>query len=158
MLSQIIEPRILLRNGNRRLSLTGYAGPVVLAPAPLRLGSRKPPGHRCDLEFAVAYALFENDERLTRPFRTEREVWEAAERADLTTTDPHGGRVLDNNFEIKPCEASPDELFATNGQDIFFPERTTERNSEGRASDPASSPQSSPNSTSKAPRPAKSPA
>jgi hypothetical protein len=69
----------------------------------------------------VPYALFENEERLTRPFRTEREVWEAAERADLTTTDDKGGRVLDNNFEIKPCEASPEE-FAANGQDIFFPE------------------------------------
>jgi hypothetical protein len=82
----------------------------------------------------VPYALFENDDRLTRPFRTEREVWEAAERADLTTTDSQGGKVLDNNFEIKPCEASPDEVFATNGQDvngqdingqdIVFPERS----------------------------------
>jgi hypothetical protein len=84
----------------------------------------------------VPYALFENDDRLTRPFRTEREVWEAAERADLTTTNSQGGKVLDNNFEIKPCEASPDEVLATNGQDsaeqdvnsqdIIFPERTIE--------------------------------
>ncbi|CCD88228.1 conserved protein of unknown function [Bradyrhizobium sp. ORS 285] len=63
-----------------------------------------------DLELLVPYALFENDERLTRPFRTEREVWEAAEQADLVTLDPHGEKVLDNNFEIKPCEATPDEL------------------------------------------------
>jgi hypothetical protein len=84
----------------------------------------------------VPYALFEKDERLTRPFRTEREVWEAAERADLTTTDSHGGKVLDNNFEIKPCEASTDELFAVNGQDIFFPEGRTGPAPEGNASDP----------------------
>jgi hypothetical protein len=101
-------------------------------------------GYRCDLEYAVPYALFENDERLTRPFRTEREVWEAAERADLTTTDWHGGKVLDNNFEIKPCEANPDELFVANGQangqDIFFPERASERIPESHAtSDPGRS-------------------
>lgn len=88
----------------------------------------------------MPFALFENDERLTRPFRTEREVWEAAERADLTTTDSHGGWVLDNNFQIKPCEASQDELFAASGQDIFFPERGTERIAEGHAaSDPGRS-------------------
>jgi hypothetical protein len=85
----------------------------------------------------VPYALFENDDRLTRAFRTEREVWEAAERADLTTTDSQGGKVLDNNFEIKPCEASPDESFATNGQDIIFPERSMDGARQGRAaSDP----------------------
>jgi hypothetical protein len=77
---------------------------------------------RCDLEYTVPYALFENNERLTRPFRTEDEVWEAAERADLLTTDSHGARVLENNFEIKPCEARPEEFIAS-GQDFFFPER-----------------------------------
>ena len=86
----------------------------------------------------MPYALFENDDRLTRPFRTEREVWEAAARADLTTTDSQGGKVLDNNFEIKPCEASPDELFATNGQeingqDIVFPDRSMDNSGQGRA-------------------------
>jgi hypothetical protein len=107
----------------------------------------------------VPYALFENDERLTRPFRTEREVWEAAERADLTTTDSHGGKVLDNNFEIKPCEANPDELFTANGQangqDIFFlPERASERIPESHA---ASDPGRSAKSATKTARPLKSP-
>nr|WP_041756695.1 hypothetical protein [Bradyrhizobium sp. ORS 278] len=68
----------------------------------------------------MPYALFENDERLTRPFRTEREVWEAAEQADLVTLDTHGEKVLDNNFEIKPCEATADELAAA-GPDIVLP-------------------------------------
>lgn len=79
----------------------------------------------------MAYALFENNERLTRPFRTEREVWEAAERADLTTTDSSGEKVLENNFEIKPCEARPDE-FVQNGQDFVFPEPRTEVSPEGQ--------------------------
>ena len=70
----------------------------------------------------MPYALFENDERLTRPFRTEREVWEAAERADLIEFGTHGEKNLDNNFEIKPCEATPEEL-AVAHDDVMFPDR-----------------------------------
>ena len=77
------------------------------------------------LEFIVPYALFENDERLTRPFRTEREVWEAAEQADLVVAGTHGEKILDNNFEIKPCEATAEEL-AMPHSEILFPERTPE--------------------------------
>lgn len=73
----------------------------------------------------MPYALFEKDERLTRPFRTEREVWEAAEQADLVVAGTHGEKLLDNNFEIKPCEATPEELTPTRS-DIVFPERTSE--------------------------------
>ncbi|CCE03476.1 conserved hypothetical protein [Bradyrhizobium sp. STM 3809] len=47
-------------------------------------------------------------------------MWEAAEQADLVTLDPHGEKVLDNNFEIKPCEATADELIGP-GQDIVIP-------------------------------------
>jgi hypothetical protein len=77
-------------------------------------------GYRCDLENTVPYALFENEERLTRPFRTEREVWEAAEQADLVVAGTDGEKVLDNNFEIKPCEATPEELAATIRSDLVF--------------------------------------
>jgi hypothetical protein len=77
------------------------------------------------LEFIVPYALFEKDERLTRPFRTEREVWEAAEQADLVVAGTHGEKILDNNFEIKPCEATPEEL-ATPRSEILFPARSPE--------------------------------
>jgi hypothetical protein len=73
-----------------------------------------------DLEALVPYALFENDEQLTRPFRTEREVWEAAEQADLLTFGTHGEKILDNNFEIKSCEATPEELTAV-PPDIVLP-------------------------------------
>jgi hypothetical protein len=78
--------------------------------------------HPITREIAVPYALFENDEQLTRPFRTEREVWEAAERADLITTGANGEKVLDNNFEIKPCDATAEELRKP-PQEIIFPER-----------------------------------
>jgi hypothetical protein len=84
-------------------------------------------------EFIVPYALFENDERLTRPFRTEREVWEAAEQADLVVAGTHGEKILDNNFEIKPCEATPEEL-ATPRSEILFPERATEQMPSGNGS------------------------
>jgi hypothetical protein len=144
----MMEPQVP-RNGNGPSLLTG-AGPR-------RPGGRPDPrtagGYRGDLECTVPYALFEKDERLTRAFRTEREVWDAAERADLTTTDSRGGKVLDNNFEIKPCEASPDELFAVNGQDIFFPEGPTGPVRDGNAaSDPSRS-----GASEKSVRPAKSP-
>jgi hypothetical protein len=78
------------------------------------------------LEFIVPYALFEKDERLTRPFRTEREVWEAAERADLVVAGTHGEKILDNNFEIKPCEATPEELATATRSEILFSEPAPE--------------------------------
>lgn len=77
-----------------------------------------------NLEALVPYALFENDEQMTRPFRTEREVWEAAEQADLITFGTHGEKILDNNFEIKSCEATPEELTAV-PPDIVLPEAHT---------------------------------
>ena len=77
------------------------------------------------LEFIVPYALFEKDERLTRPFCTEREVWEAAEQADLVVAGTHGEKILDNNFEIKPCEATPEELAPVRSE-ILFPEGVIE--------------------------------
>ena len=73
----------------------------------------------------MPYALFENDERLTRPFRTEREVWEAAERADLIEFGTHGEKTLDNNFEIKPCDATPEEL-AVAEDGVILPDRRSE--------------------------------
>lgn len=87
----------------------------------------------CDPECVVPYALFENDERLTRPFRTEREVWEAAERADLVTIGTHGEKILDNDFEIKACEATPDELAAPHHEIVFT---KSEREDTGRNGPP----------------------
>jgi hypothetical protein len=58
----------------------------------------------------MPYALFEDDERLTRSFATEQEVWAAAERAGLVETRADGKKVLEDNFKIKFCESSPDEI------------------------------------------------
>lgn len=83
----------------------------------------------------MPYALFENDERMTRAFRTERDVWEAAERADLVTLGTHGEKVLDDNFEIKPCEATPDELAAPE-QEIVFTRSAPEQSASDQPEEP----------------------
>ena len=57
----------------------------------------------------MSFALFEGDDRLTRSFATEEEVWMAAERAGLVEVDADGKRRLDGHLEVRPCEASPDE-------------------------------------------------
>ncbi|MBV9458308.1 MAG: hypothetical protein JO141_12440 [Bradyrhizobium sp.] len=57
----------------------------------------------------MAYAVFEDEERLTHIFATEQEAWEAAERAGLVETDRHGNRVLDNHLEIRFCNGEPEE-------------------------------------------------
>ena len=51
----------------------------------------------------MAFALFEDGERVTSIFPTRDEACEAAERADLVETGPHGEKFLDNNLEIRPC-------------------------------------------------------
>jgi hypothetical protein len=86
-----------------------------------------------DLEALVPYALFENDEQMTRPFRTEREVWEAAEQADLITFGTHGEKILDNNLEIKSCEATPEELTAV-PPDVVLPEAHAPDSASGNGS------------------------
>jgi hypothetical protein len=58
----------------------------------------------------MPYALFEDDEKLTRSFPTRQEVWKAAERAGLVVLGTDGGLILDDHFEIKPCEADSGEV------------------------------------------------
>ena len=57
----------------------------------------------------MAYAIFENDERLTRIFATEQEAWDAAERSGLIDVDPDGKKVLDDHMEIRLCAGEPEE-------------------------------------------------
>jgi hypothetical protein len=57
----------------------------------------------------MAYAVFEEDERLTRIFATEQEAWNAAERAGLVDTAPDGKKVLDDHLEIRFCAGAPDK-------------------------------------------------
>ena len=46
----------------------------------------------------MSYALFEDDERLTRSFPSRQQVWQAAERAGLVVPDAEGKMVLDRPF------------------------------------------------------------
>lgn len=57
----------------------------------------------------MAYAVFEDDERLTRMFATEQEAWDAAERAGLVETDADGKKVLEDHLEIRFCLGEPQE-------------------------------------------------
>ena len=57
----------------------------------------------------MAYAVFEDDERLTRMFATEQEAWDAAERAGLVEANADGKKVLENHLEIRFCPGEPQE-------------------------------------------------
>lgn len=58
----------------------------------------------------MSYALFEDDAKLTRSFPSRQQVWEAAERAGLVVAGDDGKMVLDDHFEIKPCDADMNEV------------------------------------------------
>ncbi len=68
----------------------------------------------------MPYALFEDDERLTRSFPTRQEVWKAAEHAGLVVPGTDGELILDDHFEIKPCEADPGEEVINPGSDFIL--------------------------------------
>jgi len=68
----------------------------------------------------MSYALFEDDEKLTRSFPTRHEVWNAAERAGLIVPGPDGKMALEDQFEIKSCEPDPDEVSADPDSDFIF--------------------------------------
>ena len=55
----------------------------------------------------MPYALFENDDKLSRSFPTRNEVWEHADIAGLVTDD-NGKPTLDDHYTIKPCPADPE--------------------------------------------------
>lgn len=57
----------------------------------------------------MAYAVFEDNERMTRIFATEQEAWAAAERAGLVETDADGNRLLEDHLEIRFCDGEPEE-------------------------------------------------
>jgi hypothetical protein len=56
----------------------------------------------------MPYALFENDDQLSRAFATEAEVWQHADDAGLVSDD-NGKPALEDNYVIKPCPAGPAE-------------------------------------------------
>ena len=68
----------------------------------------------------MPYALFSSDAKLSKAYPTEADVWKFARLSglvvDVATDDdktaPHP--VLDNDYEIRPCLAEPDEDPAIN--------------------------------------------
>ncbi len=67
----------------------------------------------------MPYALFEDDERLTRSFPTLQQAWKAAERAGLVVQGADGKMILDDHLEIKPCDADPDDVTDPDSDFIF---------------------------------------
>ena len=57
----------------------------------------------------MPYAVFDDDERLTRIFATEQEAWDAAESAGLVETAPDGTRVLEDHLNIRFCTGEVEE-------------------------------------------------
>jgi hypothetical protein len=57
----------------------------------------------------MPYAVFEDEERLTRIFATEQEAWEAAEGAGLVEMTPDGKKMLDDHLQIRLCAGDPQE-------------------------------------------------
>jgi hypothetical protein len=68
----------------------------------------------------MPYAVFEDDERLTRIFATEREAWDAAESAGLVEIAPDGSKMLDDHLQIRACDGEPDESSDANGDFRMF--------------------------------------
>jgi hypothetical protein len=71
----------------------------------------------------MPYALFSNDDKLSKAYPTEADVWKYARQSGLvvdvaTEQDKAAPRpVLDNDYEIKPCPLDPQEDPAKNRAD-----------------------------------------
>jgi hypothetical protein len=65
--------------------------------------------------FSMSYALFCNDAKLSKAYPTEADVWKLARKSGLVidvATDEHKPTphpVLDNDYEIRPCQPEPHE-------------------------------------------------
>jgi hypothetical protein len=57
----------------------------------------------------MAYAVYEDQERLTRIFATEQEAWDAAERAGLVETTSNGRKLLEDHLQIRFCTGEPEQ-------------------------------------------------
>ena len=68
----------------------------------------------------MPYALFCNDAQISKAYPSEADVWQLAQQSglvvDVSTDDPRHGprRVLDNDYEIRPCRAAQGEDPARN--------------------------------------------
>ena len=63
----------------------------------------------------MPYALFANDTKLSKAYPTEADVWKFARLSGLVVDvapdgdNPGPRRVLENDYEIKPCRADSGE-------------------------------------------------
>ncbi|MGL9616838.1 hypothetical protein QRQ56_02445 [Bradyrhizobium sp. U531] len=68
----------------------------------------------------MPYALFCNDAQISKAYPSESDVWKIAHRSglvvDVSADEDRPGprRVLDNDYEIKPCPAAQGEDPAKN--------------------------------------------
>ncbi len=71
----------------------------------------------------MPYALFCNDARLSNAYPTEADVWKLARKSGLVVEAvsgddrPEPRPVLENDYEIRPCRADPQEDPARNQAD-----------------------------------------
>ena len=68
----------------------------------------------------MPYALFSNEAKLSKAYPTEADVWKLAQHSGLVVDvvsdeeKPHPRPVLDNDYEIRPCQLEPHEDPARN--------------------------------------------
>lgn len=73
----------------------------------------------------MPYALFCDDAKLSRSYPTEADVWKLAHNSGLVTDveakddQPTPRRLLDNDYEIRACQADPGENPDENEVDAF---------------------------------------
>ena len=78
----------------------------------------------------MPFALFCNDAQISKVYPSEADVWKIAQQSglvvDVATDEDKPGprRVLDNDYEIKPCPAGPGEDPARNKADAELQSRT----------------------------------
>ncbi len=71
----------------------------------------------------MPYALFCHDAKLSKAYPTEADVWQQARKCGLVVDAISEGRkaalrpVLDNDYEIRPCQPDPHEDPAKNKAD-----------------------------------------
>jgi len=76
----------------------------------------------------MPYALFCSDAKLSKAYPTEADVWNHAQKCGLVVDvisdeeKPTPRPVLDNDYEIKPCSADPQEDPAKNQADAELEE------------------------------------
>jgi hypothetical protein len=55
----------------------------------------------------MPYAIFEDDQKLSRAFPSEQEALQKADEAGLVVDDGQGKPVLDDDLSIRPCPPDP---------------------------------------------------